>query len=76
MSKLRIVPVDDTIQSANVLEYTILRRFGFDRQIDKKGTSLWFLDLNGYNWTMEDANFMEKHANNDNGNIAGWNYQD
>jgi uncharacterized protein YqjF (DUF2071 family) len=68
---LRIVPIDDTAPTATALEYMLLRRFGFHRTVDKKTTSLWFMDLEGYNWTMEDANFMENLAR-DGGEVCGW----
>lgn len=73
MSKLRIVPVDDTVQTAIALKQAVFNRFA-NRTIDEKSTSLWFLALEGYNWTMEDADFMNDLAHKQD-LLAGWNYQ-
>jgi hypothetical protein len=77
MARLRIVPLDDTAQTANVLEFALWRRFRFDLgALEKQCTSLWFLHLPAFhNWTMEDADFMNNLADKQDW-IAGWNYQD
>lgn len=75
MKKLCIVTIDDTVQTTTAVGYAVLKRFGHNRSIDKRSTSLWFLDLEGYNWTRADADFMNDLVKKQD-LLAGWNYQD
>lgn len=76
MGKLRITILDDTVQCVSKLKHAIWQRFGFDCRLEERSASMLIFQMpESYNWTREDADFMEDITNNQDW-IAGWHYWD
>lgn len=75
MGKLRIITLDDTVQSAAKMKHAIWQRFGFDcRLLDKQGSSIWIWQLpENYQWTSDDAEFMNNLVDQSD-LVANWYY--
>ncbi len=72
MARIRLVPLDDTSETANKIERIVRAHFPV-MQVEKVSSALWYLHLGNYDWMPQDATLFNQLAHEED-LLAGWNY--